>query len=82
VVTKGIVDHPIAQISHQVHIVNELIHLLEPCVGILIRKVITHCPHEMVCPKLLALCHHHSMQNSPYYLAEAEMGIKWEDPKP
>jgi hypothetical protein len=42
--------------SHQVHMVNELIHLLEPRIGIRICKVITHGPHQMVCLILIALC--------------------------
>lgn len=33
-----------------VNIVNQFVHLLEPRLSILVLKIITHCPHDMVCP--------------------------------
>lgn len=33
----------------------ELVNLFIPSVGILICKVVTHGPHDMICPKLLTL---------------------------
>lgn len=38
-----------------INIVDQFIHLLEPRLCILVLEIITHCPHDMVCPRHIRL---------------------------
>lgn len=46
---------PLRKMRYHICIMYELVNLLEPRVGIPVRKVLTHCPHDVTCTKLLTL---------------------------